>query len=220
MSNRKNDSFLVLLVLMSLTAIKTSQAEPLEESLASVENRWANAAYKTVGRQQTKALKSLLNDVRSLHKTHPDRPEAAAWHGVVARSYMDIKGGSRNLAREALDALLSAESLDPLVFGGLVYANLGALYSRAPSSLGGFGNRTRGIGYLWKAIVVDPDGIDSNFLYAKILLDEKDYRSARDALHRANNAPTRIASPEADRVRKTEVAALLTMVEHRLQEIS
>lgn len=220
MSHQKNKHFLALLVLMSLTAIGTSQAEPLEESLASVENRWANAVYKTVGRQQTKALKNLLNDVRGLHKTHPDRPEAAAWHGVVARTYMDIKGGSRNLAKEALDALLVAESLDPLVLGGLVYANLGALYSRAPSGLGGFGNRTRGIGYLWKAIVVDPDGIDSNFLYAKILLDENDYRSARDALQRANNAPTRIANPEADRLRKTEVATLLTKVEHRLQEIS
>lgn len=220
MNYQKNKHFLALLVLMSLTTIRTSQAEPLEESLASVENRWANAAYKTVGRQQTTALKNLLNDVRGLHKTHPDRPEAAAWHGVVARTYMDIKGGSRNLAKEALDALLVAESLDPLVLGGLVYANLGALYSSAPSGLGGIGNRTRGIGYLWKAIVVDPDGIDSNFLYAKTLLDENDYRSARDALQRANNAPTGIANPEADRLRKTEVATLLTMVEHRLQEIS
>ena len=206
---------LVLVVSMSLAATRPTQAESLDESLLSVENRWANAAYKTTGRQQGKALKNLLTDVRSLHRIYPDRAEAAAWHGVVARTYMDLRG-SMSLAKEARDALLVAESLDPLVLGGLVYANLGALYFNAPSSLGRFGNKTKGIGYLWKAIVVDPEGIDSNYLYARVLLDEKDYGAARDALIRAKDSPARPNHPEADFARKLEVENLLASVERRL----
>jgi hypothetical protein len=206
---------LTFVVSISLASARTVQAETLNESLLSVESRWAEAAYNTDGRQQGRALKSLLSDVRSLHKAHPNRPEAAAWHGIVARTYMDVRGSMR-LAREARDALLSAESMDPLILDGLVYANLGALYSKVSSSLGGFGNKTKGIGYLWKAIVVDPEGIDSNYLYARVLLAEKDYGAARDALIRAKEAPARINHPQADRARKLEVEKLLAMVERSL----
>lgn len=209
---------LIILVSMSLTVAGTSEARTLDESLHDIESRWAVAAYEIDGRQQEKALKRLLVDARELCASYPGEPGAAAWHGIVARTYMDARGsrGSMRLAKEARDALLVAESLDPLVLGGLVYANLGALYSRVSSGFGGFGNKTRGMGYLWKAIIVDPDGIESNYLYAEVLVDEKDYPAARDALQKANDAPARPENPEADRIRKIEVATLLTMVEHKL----
>lgn len=209
---------LIILVSMSLTVAGISEARTLDESLLDIENRWAVAAYEIDGRQQEKALKRLLVDARELHASYPGEPGAAAWHGVVARTYRDASGsrGSMRLAKEARDALLMAESLDPQVLGGLVYANLGALYSNVSSGFGGFGNKTRGMGYLWKAIIVDPDGIESNYLYAEVLVDEKDYPAARDALQKANDAPARPENPEADRIRKIEVATLLAMVEHKL----
>jgi len=214
MTRQLDHSVLNWIALMLLAFASTSEAQPLEDSLHSVETRWAQAAYASAGRQQGKALKNLLTDVRSLHKSYPDRPEAAAWHGIVARTYMDVRG-SNSLAKEARDALLVAESMDPLVLGGLVYANLGALYFNVPSSLGRFGNKTKGIGYLWKAIVVDPEGIDSNYLYARLLLDEKNYSAARDALIRAKDSPARPNHPEADFARKLEVENLLASVERR-----
>jgi hypothetical protein len=210
--------YLLLLLLLPLASMQNAEARSLDESLLNIENRWAVATFETDGRQQEKTLKKLLHDARDLHAIYPTSPGAAAWHGIVTRTYMDVKGayGSMRLAKEARDALLAAESLDPLVSGGLVYANLGMLYSRVPSGFGGFGNKTRGIGYLWKAIAVDPDGIDSNYLYAKVLLDEHDYVAARVALLKANDAPARPENPEADRARKLEAASLLAMVEHRL----
>lgn len=219
MSKHLHHCFLIILVSMSLTSIEAAEAQTLDDLLLNIESRWATAAYETDGRKYQKTMKKLLDDIRDLHASHPGRPGAAAWHGIVARSYMDARGssGSMRLAREARDALLKAESLDPLVLGGRVYANLGSLYSKVPSGFGGFGNKTRGIGYLWKAIVVDPDGLDSNYLYAEVLLDEKDYPAARDALLRASDAPARRGHPEADRARKLEVATLLAMVERRLQ---
>jgi len=222
MSKFMHNCFLILLVSMSLASTQAAEAQTLDEILLSIESRWAAATHETDGRKHQKALQKLLEDVRELHASHPGKPGAAAWHGIVARSYMDARGSgsSMRLAREARDALLKAESLDPLVLGGVVYANLGSLYSKVPSGFGGFGNKTRGIGYLWKAIVVDPGGIDSNYLYAEVLLDEKDYPAARDALLKASDAPVRPGHPAADRARKLEVATLLGMVEHRLHELT
>jgi len=211
----KHVGYVLLMLFMAFASGRSALAATLDDSLLNVESRWARAAYKTDGRQQGKALKALLNDVRSLHEAHPNRPEAAAWHGIIARSYMDVKGGM-GLARESRDALMAAESMDPLVLGGLVYANLGALYSKVPSSFGGFGNKTKGIGYLWKALAVDPQSIDSNYLYARVLFAEKDYSAARDALIKAKEAPARINNPAADRARKLEVENLLATVERRL----
>jgi hypothetical protein len=215
MTRQMNYRVLTCIAMMLPIFASASEAQPLEDSLHSVETRWAQAAFETAGRSQGKNLKALLADVRSLHQSHPGSAETAAWHGIVARTYLGIKG-SMSLAREARDALLLAESMDPLVLGGLVYANLGALYSDVPSRLGGFGNKTLGIGYLWKAIVVDPEGIDSNYLYARVLLAEKDYDAARDALIRAKDAPSRPNHPEADSARKLEVENLLASVERRL----
>jgi tetratricopeptide (TPR) repeat protein len=193
------------------------QAQSLDDSLLSIENRWASTAFETDAKQKGRELRLLLDDVRGLHRLFPDKPEAAAWHGIIAQSYMDIKS-SMSIAKEARDALLVAESIDPLVLDGQVYAHLGALYLKAPSGFGGFGSKTRGIGYLWKAITVDPHGIDANYLYAELLYKEKDYAAARDALIRASEAPMRPEHPKADSARKKEVRTLLAAVDRKLDD--
>ena len=65
-------------------------------------------------------------------------------------------------------------------------------------------------------MVVDPNGIDSNFLYAEVLFSDKDYVAARDALLRASKTPVRSSHAKADRVRKSQVAIFLADVERRL----
>ena len=105
----KQISYGLFVLLLFFAPAGTTLAATLDESLLSVESRWAEAAYKTEGRQQGRELKNLLAEVRSLHKMHPNSAEAAAWHGVVARTCMESKGSMR-LAREARDALLTAES--------------------------------------------------------------------------------------------------------------
>ncbi len=210
---------MMLAAAISLILLSPARADPLGESLLSIENRWAIAAYETDGCKQVRDLKRLLDDVRGLRRLYPQKPETAAWHGIVASTYMDVKR-STSLGREARDALLAAESIDPLVLKGRVYAHLGALYSKVPSRFGGFGSKTRGIGYLWKALVVDPEGIDSNYLYAELLVKEKDYPAARTVLLRASEAPVRPSHPKSDRARKQEVAHLLAVVQAHLDKRS
>lgn len=205
------------LAAMLLTFANAAEAQSLDDSLTTIEDRWARTSYETNDKEKGRDLRRLLEEVRGLHKMYPNQPEAAAWHGIVAESYMDIKS-SVGIAKEARDALLVAEAIDPLVLDGQVYAHLGALYAKAPSGFGGFGSKTRGIGYLWKAISVDPHGIDANYLYAELLYKEKNYAAARDALLRANEAPTRPEHPKVDIARKVEVRNLLAAVDRILGE--
>ena len=207
-----------MVAIVSTAFGNSANAQTLDESLQNIEGDWVSATRISNNKQQAKKLKILLRDVRAIHEGHPLSAEAAVWHGLVARSYMDAKSrtGYSSIAREALDAFLSAETLNPTVFGGLVYANLGALYSGAPSKFGGFGNKTKGLGYFWKAIVVDPDGLYSNYLYARMLVDEKDYIAAHDALLRASQAADSYLHPTAERARRAEIAELLEAIERRL----
>lgn len=212
-------STMLMTAAMSFTLTNAVRAENLDASLSNIEDRWASAAFDTNEKEKRRNLTKLLDDVRGLHASYPDRPEAAAWHGIVAQSYMDIRS-SLSIAKEARDALLVAESIDPLVLDGQVYAHLGALYSRTRSGFGGFGSSTRAIGYLWKAITVDPEGIDANYLYAELLYKEKNYAAARDALIRAAEAPVRPEHSRVDRARKEEVQDLLAAVEQKLSDQS
>ena len=215
MLNCRETKTMLAIAALSFTFANPTQAESLHDSLSDIEDGWANAAHETDDKQKRRDLRRLLDEIRGLHESYPTKPEVAAWHGIVAQTYTDLKP-SMSIAKEARDALLIAESIDPLVLDGQVYAHLGALYSKAPSGFGGFGNKTRGIGYLWKAITVDPDGIDSNYLYAELLYKEKNYSAARDALLRAYESPTRPEHPKADDARKLEVRNLLAVVEQKL----
>ena len=120
--------------------------------------------------------------------------------------------------QKAREALLKADSLDPLILAGLVYAPLGALYSETPKGFGGKGGNVKGIGYMWRAIVVDPDGLDSNYLYAELLVDEHRLEEAREILLRASTIPARPDHLPADRGRREQIITLLESVETRLQK--
>lgn len=215
MEHRQRHSLLIVFVVMSTAFASVTSAQTLDETLLNIETRWATADQQFAGRQQKGQFRSLLRDVREIHQGHPNNAKTAAWHGIVARSYLEIDGSLR-IAKEARDAFLQAESLDPLVFGGLVYANLGALYTDAPSKFGGFGNKTRGLGYFWKALVVDPDGVESNYLYAKMLAGEKDYQAAHDALIRANAPVNHRLQANTDRARRQNISDLLEKITPRL----
>lgn len=212
----------LLLVPATLIVVATTpaRAQPLDETLLDIENRWAIAMYETSGREKQKALTGLLQDARTFAASHSDSPEASAWQGIIARECIRARCGarSRNLHKEARDALLKAEALDPYALGGRIYANLGALYSQTSSKFGGFGSQVKGIGYLWRAIIVDPDGLEANYLYAELLVGEKNLVEARDVLLKASETPVRSSHLRADRGRHREIAALLQKVEKRLKK--
>lgn len=205
-------------VFATVSLTDSANAQALEDTFSDFENRWAMTVFELPIGKRDRALKSLLFEARDLANKYSDLPKAAAWHGIVANECLrnGCMSRSTRLRREARDALLKAESLDPLVLDGLVYATLGTLYSHAPTYLGGFGSKTKGIGYMWRAIVLDPEGLDANYLYAELLVDEKRYKDAREVLVKASALPARPNHMRADLGRHRQIQALLEQVESEL----
>lgn len=205
---------------LSFVATSPVQAQTVDEALSEIESRWASAVYESSGREKEKALTSLLKDARVFASRHTNDPEAAAWHGIIARECIQAHCKSRagSLRKEARDALLKAESLDRYALGGRIYANLGALYSQTSSSFGGFGSNVKGIGYLWRALIIDPDCLESNYLYAELLVGEKKLAEAREILRNASATPARPDHLLGDRGRHRQILALLQKVETRLDK--
>jgi tetratricopeptide (TPR) repeat protein len=209
-------------VFATVSLTNSARAQALEDTFSDFENRWATTVFELPIGKRDRALKSLLFEARDLADKYSDLPKAVAWHGIVANECLrnGCMSRSTRLRREARDALLKAESLDPLVLDGLVYATLGTLYSQAPTYLGGFGSKTKGIGYMWRAIVLDPEGLDANYLYAELLVDEERYRDAREVLIKASALPPRPDHLRADLGRQRQIEVLLQKVESQLNQKS
>lgn len=210
------------LVTAALLASVPSMAGQFEDTLLDIQHRWAEANYETSGKNQKKAFAALLENARAFAENHEDRAEALVWHGIVASTYAGVKGpfGAMSLAKEARDALLAAESLDPGVLDGSVYTSLGTLYSKVPGGIIGFGDKDLARDYFQKAINANPDGIDPNYFYAEYLFEQEEFEAAKSALLKAQQAPARPERPLADEGRQHEVAELLTQVNKSLSKKS
>ena len=202
------------LVLASVLA----SADAFDDDLLDLQHRWAQANYEISGKEQKKAFKALLADARRFSESHPGRAEALVWHGIVASTYAGVKGpfGAMSLAKEAREALLAAEALDPDTLDGSVYTSLGTLYYKVPGGIIGFGDKTLAREYLEKALRANPEGIDPNYFYADYLYEQKQYPAAREALLKAQHAPDRPGRRLADEGRRREIAELLSQVEGKL----
>lgn len=200
------------------TASFAARADEFGATLHDIQHRWAEASYRETGGTQKKAFEALLEAARNLAAANPERAEALVWQGIVASTYAGVKGpfGAMSLAKEARQALMKAEAMDPTVLDGSVYTSLGTLYSKVPGGLIGFGDKDLAREYLEKAVQENPDGIDPNYFYGEFLLEQKEYEAARSALLKAKNAPQRPDRPLADEGRQREIDTLLNEVNRKL----
>ena len=214
--------FQSFLITVALLASVPSMADAFDDTLLDIQHRWAQANYQASGKDQKKAFAALLEDVRRFANANDNRAEALAWHGIVASTYAGVKGpfGAMSLAKEARDALLAAESLDPNALDGSVYTSLGTLYSKVPGGIIGFGDKDLARDYFQKALAANPNGIDPNYFYGEFLFEQEEYEAAKAALLKAQNAPARPERPLADEGRHEEVTALLAQVNKSLSKKS
>jgi tetratricopeptide (TPR) repeat protein len=210
------------LVAVMLSATSLAADDAFDGKLHDIQHRWAEANYNATGGAQKKAFEALLEDARSLATANPDRAEALVWQGIVASTYAGVKGpfGAMSLAKEARQALIDAEALDPTVLDGSVYTSLGTLYSKVPGGIIGFGDKELAREYLEKAVQANPNGIDPNYFYGEFLLEQDEYEAARAALLRAKSAPPRPDRPLADEGRQREIDSLLNEVNRKLDKHS
>ncbi len=186
-------------------------AEPLDVAVQQLESDWAKVYYTQSDQQQRQSLNRLIDRARNLSQQFPDSAETKIWHAVL------LSTQAANLA--PLDALLALDKAKalleqsikqkPTAMKGAAYVTLGTLYFMAPGWPVSFGDDSKAEKMLKKGLQLSPEGIDSNYFYAKFLLDQGKEKAALKHLKRALHAPLRKNQRFADLQLKQEALATL-----------
>lgn len=213
-------TFLTFLFLF-LGAVGTSQASAdVMEDIARLQQRWAEVNYQLEGKTQLTAFDALIQDADSLTAANPDAAPAFIWSGIIKSSFAGAKGGlgAMKLAKASRADLEKALALDPEAMQGSAYTSLGALYFKVPGWPVGFGDEEKAEELLTKALALNPDGIDPNFFYGELLLEQKRYDEAERSLLKAQHAPARPDRAVADAGRQEEIKVALLKVREKLDK--
>lgn len=199
--------------LLSLLAVARMgyALEGVDQWLSNMQRQWAVNQYELTGEEQVDAFKALISTAEEAVKAFPDAAELWVWKGIINSSYAGVDGGMGALkfAKTAKSDLEKAMSLDETVLDGSAFTSLGALYYKVPGWPIGFGDADKAETLLKKALVLDPEGIDSNYFYGDYLLSKKRYQQALSYLEKAAQAAPRPGRELADEARHKEIAAAI-----------
>lgn len=188
-----------------------AQAASLDEDIAALQHGWAQVYYQTPAPQQDAHIQALAAQSAAVMARNPGRAEPMIWRAIVLSSQAKISGGLGALGqiKEARKLLEASIKLDPQALEGSAYTSLGSLYAKAPGWPIAFGDKDQAKGYLQKALAINPTGIDPNFFYGDLLLEQGDRAAAATYLRKALAAPPRPGREDADTGRRAEIEALL-----------
>lgn len=202
-------------VLLSMTFTGAARADALQDDIATLQHGWAAAYYHAPGDAQEQMFESLVRDAEQITTRHGGQAAPLVWQAIILSSAAKVQGGLSALrsVKHARELLIAAEKIEPAVLEGSVYTSLGSLYAKVPGWPVGFGDKKRAREYLDKALALNPDGIDPNFFYGELLLDQGDKAGAAVYLHKALAAPPRAGREDADLGRRGEIEALLGQIQ-------
>jgi len=203
----------VLLGWAWLLGASPSRAD-LAGDLVHLQERWAEVNYQLEGKTQLSAFEQLVADAERIRVAYQNTAETLIWSGIIKSSYAGAKGGlgALGLVKAAKADLELALQVNPAALQGSAYTSLGALYYSVPGWPIGFGDDDKAEELLKKALVLNPDGIDSNYFYGSFLLANKRYADARHYLEKAQIAAPRPGRALADSGRQQEIAAALQTI--------
>jgi tetratricopeptide (TPR) repeat protein len=203
---------LVLIVGIAMSA--WANAAGVDDAVANLGHRWAKANYQTPEQAQAPAFQAVIAEAQQAMQQYPGTAGPMIWKAIALASAAKVEGGLGALrkAREARDLLLAAEKIDPNALDGSIYCTLGSLYAKVPGWPLGYGDKDKAAKYLEKALMADPQGVDSNYFYADFMADQGDYAKAAIYLMHALAAPARPGREDADAGRRQEAARLLASI--------
>jgi tetratricopeptide (TPR) repeat protein len=203
----------LLLACAVLLGTSASRAD-LTGDITHLQERWAEVNYQLEGKTKLAAFEQLVADADRIKSANGNAAEALIWSGIIKSSYAGAKGGlgALGLAKAARLDLEQALAAKPAALQGSAYTSLGALYYSVPGWPVGFGDDERAEQLLKQALVLNPDGIDSNYFYGSFLVTDKRYAEARTYLQKAQAAAPRPGRALADSGRMKEIADTLQSI--------
>ncbi|PHS69044.1 MAG: hypothetical protein COB23_07985 [Methylophaga sp.] len=211
--------FIVILTLLFATTITIAG---VSQDVAQLQKRWAEVNYILEGKDQNKAFEDLIQQADKVVVSYPTAAESLIWRGIIKSSYAGAKGGlgAISLAKASKADLEQAITINDKALSGSALTSLGTLYFKVPGWPIGFGNDDKAKKMLEKALVLNPDGIDSNYFYADFLSDQGKHKEAEQYLLKAQQAPARPDRPLADKGRHEEILALLKHVRDKQRVVT
>jgi len=176
-----------------------------------IQYEWARLYYlDEFLNQNFRELQALARKANQVSHDHPQSAEALVWDAIVLSTLAEKKGGlgALSLVKEAKLKLEQAESIDPTVLGGSVYASLGSLYAKVPGWPIGFGSDKKAEKYFKKALALNPEGLDINYFFAEYLSENGEEKLALEYVERALQSPKMEDRPLADQGRREQALKL------------
>jgi tetratricopeptide (TPR) repeat protein len=152
--------------------------ENQEHSVSELYQKWL--LLQVHEDQQLPELTALAKQAKTLTKHYPLLAVCWALQGMIKSQQTSVKSGlgGLRLAKQAKDMLQKALSIDPYVFYGVAYAELGWLYHRTPGWPFSLGSDKMAKHLLNKAVDINPISIAANFRYAEYWFDQENYTQA------------------------------------------
>lgn len=160
------------------------------DDMRAIAQSWANARYEAKGDERKNQLNDLVKAADALTQKYPDRAESYLWAGVVRCSLAEVESKltALGLVKECRTNLEKALAIDPNAEEGYAYGVLGTLYAKVPGWPISFGDKKKADEFLQKGVSVAPEGMNTNYLYAKFLYDQGDVTRAGVYIERALSA--------------------------------
>lgn len=202
------------LLIGGLTIAGTASAQSVDEALLDLQHRWAEINYQLPEDQQAEAFEALAESADALIAMHPDDARLLTWQGIIHSTWAGARGGlgALKLVKRARRYFEQALALDETVLDGSAHTSLGVLFHQVPGWPVGFGNEDQARQHLERGLELSPDGIDSNYFFARWLIDQDRADEARPYLQRAMTAAPRPNRPLADQGRRNEAQAALERI--------
>ncbi|MDB6061890.1 MAG: hypothetical protein JWM78_1993 [Verrucomicrobiaceae bacterium] len=184
---RKSTLLLIGIAIQMLTG--PARAD-FEEDLRDFAQSWAGARYEASGDERKTQLTALLKTADELTQKYPEQADSYLWAGVVRCSLAEVESKltALGLVKECRAHVEKALALNPNAEDGYAYGVLGTLYARVPGWPLAFGDKKKADELLQKGVTVAPDGMNTNYFYAKFLYDQGDFARSRVYIERALNA--------------------------------
>jgi len=191
----------------------------MEVTLTNLKQQWAIVKYQTPDKvAQHNDIATLLDQAEQIVEDYPGKAEPFIWQAIILGTKADINGGLGALGddEQARDLLLQAEKINPQALQGSIYSLLGALYYKVPGWPLGFGDDNQAKQYFEKALAINPDGTDPNFLYGEYLYEMEDYEKAKSVLEHGLKVRLSPNASLAEKARREETEELLQKVIQKL----
>ena len=163
------------------------QAHAQNDDVASLYKAWRNTAHLSIDSDNKQQLVTFVKQAQQLCRDQPDNPQACALSGIIKGHYASQvdKLQSLKFAKQARNDLQHALSLEPTVFDGEAYAELGMLYHLTPGWPFSFGSQPMAERLLGKALEIAPQSVLTNLYLGEFLYNQQRTQEAAQYLQTA-----------------------------------